>query len=179
VGELCGRAGVNSVTLCRPLPYGLHAEPLKRGRWNPRKGYGSPPRARTGRRRDVGPVERVSSVTVGPVRPSPPLYHHFEHFNDIPGVVGAQDDKTLPHPLLCNLQPSVSPTLELTHGHRPNRRLPHHYHPNHSWTGTGLATTPARSEIRQDDQQLHVTARHTAICSLELCGTIGNRLPLA
>jgi hypothetical protein len=37
----------------------------------------------------------------------------------------------------------------------------------------------ARSEIRQDDQQLHDTAHHTAIRSLELCDTIVNRLPLA
>jgi hypothetical protein len=70
---LCGKAGVNSVTMCRPLPYGLHVAPLERGRRNPRKWYGHQPRARTGRRRDVRPVERVSSVTSSPVRPSPPL----------------------------------------------------------------------------------------------------------
>jgi hypothetical protein len=48
VGEQCGRAGVNSVTLCRPLPYGLRAPPLERGRQNPRKGYGRLPCAHTG-----------------------------------------------------------------------------------------------------------------------------------
>jgi hypothetical protein len=37
----------------------------------------------------------------------------------------------------------------------------------------------ARSKIRQDDQQLHDTTHHTAIRSLELCGTIVNCLPLA
>jgi hypothetical protein len=42
VGELCGKDGVNSVTLCRPLPYGLHVTPLERGRRNPRKEVRTP-----------------------------------------------------------------------------------------------------------------------------------------
>jgi hypothetical protein len=36
-----------------------------------------------------------------------------------------------------------------------------------------------RGEIRQDDHQLHGVVHHTTICSLELCGTVVNRLPLA
>jgi hypothetical protein len=52
-------------------------------------------RTRTGRRRDVGPVRHVFSVTIGPVRPSPPLRHHPEHYSTIPDAVGTQDDKTL------------------------------------------------------------------------------------
>jgi hypothetical protein len=104
------------MTLCRPLSYGLHAAPLERGRRNPQREYGRLPHARTGRRRDVGLVERVSSANSGPVRPSPPLHHHPEHCITIPDVVGAEDDKTLPHPLLYDLQPSVSLTLELTYG---------------------------------------------------------------
>jgi hypothetical protein len=52
-------------------------------------------RTRTGRRRDVGPVRHVFSVTIGPVRPSPPLRHHPEHCSTIPDAVGTQDDKTL------------------------------------------------------------------------------------
>jgi hypothetical protein len=95
------------VTLCRPLPYGLHTAPLEGGRRNPRKGYECLPRTRTGRRRDVGLVERVSSANSGPVRPSPPLYCHPGHCSAIPGAVGAQDDETLPRPLLCILQPFV------------------------------------------------------------------------
>jgi hypothetical protein len=71
--ELCGKAGVNSVTLCRPLPYGLHVAPVERGWRNPRKRCRCLPRARTEQRRDIRPVERVSSVTSGPVRPSPSL----------------------------------------------------------------------------------------------------------
>jgi hypothetical protein len=116
VRELCGKAGVNSVTLCLPLPYGLHVAPLKRGWRNPRKRYRCLPRTRAGQHRDIRPVERGSSVTSGPVRPSPPLCHHPGHCSTIPDTVAARDDKTSPRPLLCDLQPSVSPTLELTYG---------------------------------------------------------------
>jgi hypothetical protein len=121
--ELCRKAGVNYVTLCRPLPYGPHAAPLERGWQNPRKRYGDLPRSHAGQRRDVGPVGRVSSVTPCPVRPSPPLCHHPEHCNIIPGTVGAQDDKTSPHPQLCTLRPSVSCTLESAYKRRPKREV--------------------------------------------------------
>jgi hypothetical protein len=97
---LCGKAGVNSTTLCRPLPYRLHIVPLKRGRWNPRKAYSHLLRTRLGRRRDVRLARRVSSVTSGPVRPSPPLCHHLGHCSIIPGTVEARDDGTPPHPPL-------------------------------------------------------------------------------
>jgi hypothetical protein len=69
-----------------------------------------------GRRRDIGLVGRVSFANSGPLRPSPPLHHHPEHCNTIPGAVGAQDDKTSPYLLLRDLQPFVSPILELTFG---------------------------------------------------------------
>jgi hypothetical protein len=55
------------------------------------------------------------------MRPSPPLHHHPEHCSTIPGAVGAQNDKTSPYPLLRVLQPSLSPTLELTYGRRQIR----------------------------------------------------------
>jgi hypothetical protein len=153
------------VTLCHPLPYGLHTAPLETGRRNPREGYERLPRARTGRCRDVGPVEHVSSVTVNPVQPSPPLWHHPEHCSAIPGAVGTQGDNTSPRPSLCNLQPSVSLTLELTHRQRPNKMLSQHHPLNHSWTSTRLSMTPTRSKIRQDDHPLRGTVHHTAICS--------------
>jgi hypothetical protein len=143
---LCSKASVNSVTLCRPLRYGLHVAPLERGRRNPRKWYVSLPRARAGRCRDVRPVEHVSSINSGPARPSPPLCHHPGHCNTIPGVVGARGYKTSPRPLLCDLQPSVSPTLELTRERRPNKRLPHHYPRGRSWRGTGLAATSLQKQ---------------------------------
>jgi hypothetical protein len=125
VRELCGKAVVNSVTLSRPLRYGLHVAPLERRRRNPQKRYGRLPRAHAGQRRDIKPMERISPVTSGPVRPSPPLCYHPGHCSTIPGAVGAPDDKTSPHPLLYILRPSVSCTLESAYRRRPNGKLPH------------------------------------------------------
>jgi hypothetical protein len=112
------------VTLCRPLPYGLHATPVERGRLNPRKGYGRLPRARMRRCRDVGLVERVSSANSGPVRPSPPLCCHPEYCNTIPVAVGPWDDKTSPSPPLYILRPCVSYTFEPAYGQRLKRKVP-------------------------------------------------------
>jgi hypothetical protein len=167
------------VTLCRPLRYGLHVAPLKRGRRNPRKGYVGPPHARAGRRRDVGLVGCVSSANSGPVRPSLPLHYHPEHCCAIPGDVGAQNDKRSPRPPLYDLQPSVSLTLELAYEQQPNKRRPHHYPRSCSWTSTGSPLRPTRSTICQDGHPLRGAARHTTTCSLELCYTIVSRLPLA
>jgi hypothetical protein len=64
------------LTLCRPLSYDLHAAPLERGQRNPQKGYERLPCARTGRRCDIGLVERVSSANSGPVWPFRALQHH-------------------------------------------------------------------------------------------------------
>jgi hypothetical protein len=83
------------------------------------------PCPRAERHRDIEPAERVSSVTSGPVQPSPPLCHHPGPYSTIPDAVGTQDDKTSPHPLLCILRPSVSRTPESAYGRRPNRKLPH------------------------------------------------------
>jgi hypothetical protein len=101
-----------------PTPIWPATAPLERGWRNPRKGYGRLPLARTGRRRDVEPVWRVSSVTDGPVRSSTPLCRHPEYCNAIPVTVGALDDKTSPSPPLCALRPSVSYTLKPAYGRR-------------------------------------------------------------
>jgi hypothetical protein len=97
-------------TLVRPA-----RRTLERGRQNPRKGCRCLTHARTSRRRDVGPVRRVSSIAIFPVRPSSPLRRHPEHYSAIPGTMGAQDDRTSPRPPLRDLQSSVSPILEMTH----------------------------------------------------------------
>jgi hypothetical protein len=148
---LCGKASVNSTTLRRPLPYRLHVAPLETGRWNPQKAYDRLLRTRLGRRRDVRPARRVPSVTSGPLRPSRALQCHPRH-------CGSPGRQTPPHPPLCILRPSVSPTLEQAYRRKPNEKLPRHHRRSRSWI-TGLATTPARSEILQDDHQLHDTVR--------------------
>jgi hypothetical protein len=66
-GELCGEASVNSVTLCRPLPYDLHAAPRERGRRNPRKEYGRLPRARTRLATTSTPEARFVRTTINSV----------------------------------------------------------------------------------------------------------------
>jgi hypothetical protein len=128
-------------TLVRPV-----WRTLERGRQNPRKGYGRMSRACTGQCCDVEPMRRVSSVATGPVRPSPPLRHHPEHYSTIPDAMGAQDDKTSPRPPLCNLQPSVSPTLELTHARRPKEKFPRCNPRSRSWTDTRLAVAPCQEK---------------------------------
>jgi hypothetical protein len=160
VRELCGKAGVNSVTLCRPLPYGLHVTPLERGRRNPRKRYGCQPHTRARWCHDVGPVEHVSPVTFGPVRPSPPLCHHPGHCSTIPGAVEARDDETPPRPLLCILRPSTGRALESAYGRRPNGKLPHHYPRSRSWTSIGLTTTPSGARFAR------TTVNSATLCTM-------------
>jgi hypothetical protein len=85
------------VALCHPLPYGRRATPSKEdggaleGKIDD---YSTPA---PGLRRDVGPAGPVTSVTIGPVRPSPPsltpsraLHHHPQHC----GGTGQQDAAT-------------------------------------------------------------------------------------
>jgi hypothetical protein len=80
---LCHMASNNPVALCHPLPYDRRAAPSKKdggaveGKAND---YAAPTQ---GQRRDVGPAGPVTSVSIDPVRPSPPsptpsrpLHHH-------------------------------------------------------------------------------------------------------
>jgi hypothetical protein len=114
---------------------------LERGWRSPRKGDRRLFCARPGQRRDVGPVRRVSSITIGPVQPSPPSRHHPWHCSTIPDAVGVQGDKTPPRLLLCPLRPPVSSTLESVYRRRPNRKLLHRHPQSRSWTDTGRAMT--------------------------------------
>jgi hypothetical protein len=88
---LCGYCAGRPVSFddtVRLTPILLHVAPLERGRWHPRKGYDHLPYACLGRRHDIRPAERASSVTFGPVRPSPPLCRHPTHCSVIPNTVG-------------------------------------------------------------------------------------------
>jgi hypothetical protein len=72
-------AGVNSVTLCRPLSYCLHVAPLERGRWNLERGTAAcPVPAHDG---------AVTSYQWSTFPPSPPaLCGHAHHCGAIPGT---------------------------------------------------------------------------------------------
>ena len=168
----------HSVTLCRLLPYLLHVAPLERGRRHPRKGYGHQFPARLGRRRDARPAGRVTSITSGPERPSPPLCRHPGHCWAISRTVRIQVDRTSPRPPLCSLRSSVSQALEPVYGRRTNEELQRYYPRSRSWTDTGVTTTPARSKIRQDGHRIAGTVRHAATPCLKPCGMTVNRLPL-
>jgi hypothetical protein len=135
---------------------------LKRGRWSPRKGYGRLSRARPGRCRDVEPVRRVSSVTIGPVRPSPPPRRH-------PGTAA-------PSPTMweygatrrCHAScyapygfPSAAPSSQRTDDDRAGSS---HAATLEAAPGRmqGTPRRSARSKIRQDDRLLHDAVHHTA-----------------
>jgi hypothetical protein len=133
---------------------------LERGRQNLQKRDGHLFRACPGQRRDVRPVRRVSSVTIGPVRPSPPPRHHPRHCGAIPDAMGVRGDKTLPRLLLCALRPPVSCTLDLAYGRRLNGRLLHHYPRSCSWTDTGYATTPCQVGRPLYNTVCHTTTRN-------------------
>jgi hypothetical protein len=144
-----------------PTPVPPPRHPLERGRWHPRKGYGYLLRPRLGRRRDVRPAERVSSITSDPVQPSPPLCRHPGHCRAIPALWGSRLTGHF-HAYRCAAfgLPSAKPSNWRTYGDQTKTpTLPPRSHP---WTGTGPARTPARGEIRQDDCQFHDTIRHAA-----------------
>jgi hypothetical protein len=68
--------------------------------------------------------------------------HHPGHCIAISCTVGGWGDKTLPHRLLCALQPPISRTLEPMYRRRPHGR-PLHRHPrSHSWADIGHTMTP-------------------------------------
>jgi hypothetical protein len=79
-------ASNDPVALCHPLPYGRLAAPSKNdgGALEGKTGdYAAPAQ---GQRRDAGPARPVTSVTIGPVlpsplspTPSPALHHHVLH----------------------------------------------------------------------------------------------------
>jgi hypothetical protein len=147
-------------TLLRPAHH-----TLERGRRIPRKGYGRPPRARLGRQCVVGPVRHVSSVIIGPVRPSPLPCCHPRHCSTIPDAVGVRDNKTPPRLLLYALRPPVSHTLESAYGRRLSGEIPPSHAQNCSWTGTSTPRRSARSKILQDGRLVHSAIHHTTTCN--------------
>jgi hypothetical protein len=125
-----------------PTPVRPTCHALERGWRSPLREDGRLLPARTGLRRDIGPAGPVTSVAIGPVRPSPPSQHHLGHCITISYTVGGRGDKTPPRRLLCALRPPVSRTLEPMYGRRPNGRLLHHHPRSRSWTDTGHAMMP-------------------------------------
>jgi hypothetical protein len=124
----------------------------------PSRGDGRPFCTRTGPCHDVG---CVPSVTVSPVRPSPPPRCHPGHCSAILDAMEARGDRTSPRPLLCSVRPLVSYPLESTRGRRPNVRLLRRHPRSRSWTDTGHAMTSCQ---KQDSSGRSSTPRHCTPC---------------
>jgi hypothetical protein len=155
------------VTLCCPLLYGLHITHLEIG--------------------NDGTLERGTDVNPAPARDgvmtsdqrstSPPsplaLCDHPHRYATIPSTAvpspALWEPRMIRHHHAHCYAPSglssAAPSSQRTDGDQ-NGKLPHSHPRSRSWAGTGLATTLDRSEIRQDDHQLHDTVHHAAICSL-------------
>jgi hypothetical protein len=91
-------AAGSATTLCTvpPTPIRPTCVTLEEGRRSPRREDERLLHARTGLRRDVRLVGAVTSVAIGPVRPSPPSRRHPGHCTNIPDAVGACGDRTPP-----------------------------------------------------------------------------------
>jgi hypothetical protein len=111
-----------------PTPIRPTHRTLEKGQQSPRRGDVRLLHARTGLHRDVRPAGAVTSVTIGPVRPSPPSRCHPGHCITIPDPVEACGDRTPPRQPLCLVRPHVNSTLESSHG-RPSNRRPLRRHP--------------------------------------------------
>jgi hypothetical protein len=129
-----------------PTPVRLTCCTLEKGRRSPRRGDLRLLHARTGLRRDVRLVGAVTSIAIGPVRPSPPSQRHLGHCITIPDAVEACGDRTPPRRPLCLVRPHVNGTLESSRG-RPSNGRPLCRHPrSRSWTRIGRAMTPRQKQ---------------------------------
>jgi hypothetical protein len=149
----------NPVAVCYPLPYGRHATPSKKddgaleGKTN---NYATPVQ---GQHRDVRPAGPVTSVAIGPVRPSPPSPRHTDHCITFPDAVEACDDGTPPHQLLC-----PRTTSRQRHPRVLTRAVAEHETstPPPSKPLLDAPCRPARSKIRQDVRLLRGDVHHAS-----------------
>jgi hypothetical protein len=118
-----------------PTPVRLAPRALEKGRRKPQRENTQLLCTCAGWRRDVRPVGAVTSVAIGPVRPSWPLNHHTRR-------CGTCGDKTPPRQPVYLVRPPVNGTHEPARGRRPDERPLHHHPRSRSCTGTGRATTP-------------------------------------
>jgi hypothetical protein len=101
-----------------PTPIRPAHRSLEKGRRNPRRDDARLLRASTGRRRDVRPVGAVTSVAIGPVRPSPSPRRLLSHCITIPGAVEHTATRQL-HASHCALYGLMSMTPSSPHADGP------------------------------------------------------------
>jgi hypothetical protein len=102
---LCGMVS-NHCDTVPPTRVRLAHRTLEKGRKNPRREDTRLLHARTGRRRDVRPVGAVTSVAIGPVRPSRPLHHHPRRCGSM-WRQGTATPATVPCTASCQWHPRV------------------------------------------------------------------------
>jgi hypothetical protein len=179
VRELCGKAGVNSMALCCPLPYGLHIAPSKKDSGTLERGTDAYPTPA------LDNAMTLDQKSVSP--PSPPaLCGHPRHCVTIPGTAAPSPTLWEPgttrhrHDRRCASTglPSAAPSSQCTDGNQTGS----------SHTAT-LEAAPERvqgSPRRPTGARFVRTTINSTVlytippyASLELCDTIVNRLPLA
>jgi hypothetical protein len=96
-----------------PTPVRPAHRTLQKGRQNPRREDARLLHARTGRHRDVRSVGAVTTIAIGPARPSPPSGCHPGHCITILNAVEACGDRAPPRRSLCPVRPHVNGTLEV------------------------------------------------------------------
>jgi hypothetical protein len=145
-----------------PTPIRPAHRTLEKGRQNPQRDDAQLLYARTGRRRDVRPVGVVTSVAIGPVRPSPSPRRRPGHCITIPDTVehAATGHRHASHCASYGL-PQMAPSSQPAGGGLTSAL----------YTTTLEAVPvraqdaprcPARSGIRQDNRLLHDTAIHAS-----------------
>jgi hypothetical protein len=126
------------------------------GGWrNPRRGDKYFFHVYTGLHHDVRLARTVFSVSISPVRPSPPLQRHSGHCSVIPDAVKAHGDRTSPRPLLCLVRPPVNGTLESARGWRPDDQPLRHHPRSRPCTGVDVKSAPYAKHIASRISWLH------------------------
>jgi hypothetical protein len=157
-------ASNNLMALCHPLPYGRRATPLKedgRALEGETDDYAAPAQ---GQRRDVGPAGPVTSVAIGPVRPSPPfptppraLHHHHQHCG---GGDRATRRRHVCYCAPCGL-PSAVPSSQCTDGNQTGDPYIATLEAAPGWI-QGTPRCTARYKIRQESRLLRGTVCHAS-----------------
>jgi hypothetical protein len=150
-----GHYSANSPPLCDVVrrgqqpPRGTVRPTPEKGRRNPRRDDAQLLYARTGRRRDVRPVGAVTSVALGPVRPSPSSRFHPGHCITIPDTMehAATGHRHAIHSVTYGL-PSTAPSSRPAGGGLTSTLYATTLEAVHVWA-QDAPRRPARSGIRR------------------------------
>jgi hypothetical protein len=115
--------------------------------------------ARPGQRRDIKPARRVSSVTIGPVRPSRALQRHPLTLWEYGAIRRHHASCCAPYGF-----PSTPPSSQCTDDNQTGSSHTATLKAATGWI-QGRPRRPTSSKILQDGRLLYKTVRHTATCN--------------